>query len=362
MKSALNKLLPAFFCLFLAVRLQAGEEPKLSPLPAPVSNNAVAISHDEGGARIFSFMGIGPKKTWDAVTTSAYEMDPGNGKWTELRPVPGVAGRLAASAVALHDQVFIFGGYVVDAQGGETTVSDLNVLVPVENRYYRGKDIPVPVDDAVVGLYRDRYIFLIGGWSTTKNDAVRNVQIYDTDKDTWLQATPLPGTPVFGHAGAIIGDTIVYVDGAYKNPSGASPKYVASSECWMGRIPRKGDITKIRWTTLPAHPGNARYRIAAGAGPLEKKSARIYFSGGADNPYNYNGIGYDGQPAEPSPVTFAFNAHTERWETVAETTPEPTMDHRGLLVTHRGLIIVGGMEKGQQVTAKVTVVKPARGK
>ncbi len=82
-----------------------------------------------------------------------------SGKWTEKRPVPGVAGRLAASAVALHDQVFIFGGYVVDAQGGETTVSDLNVFVPLENRYYRGKDVPVPVDDAVVGFYRDRYIF-----------------------------------------------------------------------------------------------------------------------------------------------------------------------------------------------------------
>src|SRR5713101_1979859 len=222
MKSASTTILTALFCL-LVVRLQAAEEPKLSPLPAPVSNNAVAISHDEGGARIFSFMGLGPKKTWDAITTSAYEMDPATGKWTEMRPVPGVAGRLAASAVALHDQVFIFGGYVVDAQGGETTVSDLNVFVPVENRYYRGKDIPVPVDDAVVGLYRDRYIFLVGGWSTSKGDAVRNVQVYDTDKDTWMQATPIPGTPVFGHAGAIIGDTIIYVDGAYKNPSGSNP-------------------------------------------------------------------------------------------------------------------------------------------
>jgi N-acetylneuraminic acid mutarotase len=364
MKSTSTKLLPALFCFILATHLWAVEEPKLSPLPAPVSNNAVAISHDEGGARIYSFMGIGPKKNWDAITNSAYEMDPQSGKWTEKRPVPGVAGRLAASAVALHDQVFIFGGYVVDAQGGETTVSDLNVFVPLENRYYRGKDVPVPVDDAVVGLYRDRYIFLIGGWSTTTGDAVRNVQVYDTDKDTWMQATPIPGTPVFGHAGAIVGNTMVYVDGAYKNPNGPSPKYVASSECWMGRLPssKKGDVTKIRWTKLPAHPGNARYRIAAGAGPELRKAGRIYFSGGTDNPYNYDGIGYNGQPAEPSAITFAFNAYSEKWETINENTPEPTMDHRGLLVSRRGLVIVGGMEKGQQVTAKARVIKPTHWK
>jgi hypothetical protein len=362
MKSASNKLLLVWICLFLVASIQATDEPKLSPLPAPVSNNAVAISHDQGGPRIFSFMGIGPKKTWDAISTSTYEMDPGTGKWTEMRPVPGVAGRLAASAVALHDQVFIFGGYVVDAQGGETTVPDVNVFVPTENRFYRGKDIPVPVDDAVVGLYRDRYIYVIGGWSTSQGDAVSNVQVYDTDKDTWMQATPIPGTPVFGHAGAIVGDTIVYVDGAYKNPSGATPRYVASNECWIGKLPdsRKGDITKIRWRRLPAHPGNARYRIAAGAGPLEKRGGRIYFLGGTDNPYDYKGIGYDGHPAEPSPVTFAFSSYSERWETVSENTPEPTMDHRGLLVTHRGLVVVGGMEKGQQVTAKVTVVKGVR--
>jgi len=373
MKSASTKLLPAWLCLLLVASLQAADEPKPDPLPAPVSNNAVAISHDEGGPRIFSFMGIGPKKTWDAITTSAYELDPATGKWRERRAVPGVAGRLAASAVALHDQVFIFGGYVVDAQGGENTVSDLNVFIPIENRYYRGQDIPVPVADAVVGLYRDRYIFLIGGWSSaapgsphgpgtgsTKGDAVSNVQVYDTVKDTWMQATPIPGTPVFGHAGAIIGNTIVYVDGAYKNRGGIGPRYLTSNECWMGEIPnsRKADITKIKWTRLLAHPGNARYRIAAGAGPVEKRAGRIYFSGGTDTPYNYDGVGYDGHPAEPSPLTFAFNDYTGEWETIDQDTPEPTMDHRGLLVTRHDLVIVGGMEKGQQVTAKVTVVQP----
>jgi len=363
MKSALPKLLPAFLCLLLVGQLRAADETKLTPLPAPVSNNAVAISHDSGGPKIFSFMGIGPKKTWDAVTTSAYEIDPDGGTWTEERPVPGVTGRLGASAIALHDQVFIFGGYVLDDKGGEHTVSDLNVFVPVENRYYRGQDIPVPVDDAVLGVYRDRYIYLIGGKSSTTGDAVPNVQVYDTDRDSWLQATPTPGTPVFGHAGAIIGDEIVYVDGAYKNPAGANPKYIASSECWIGKLPssNRGDITTIRWRRLPDHPGKARFHIAAGAGPWERKRGYIYFSGGSDNPHNYDGIGYDGKPAEPSPVTFTFITYSERWETINDNTPGATMDHRGLMV-HHGLVIVGGMEKGQQVTAKVTAVNPGRWK
>lgn len=352
----MTKSLPALLGLLFVATLHAAEEPKLSPLPAPISNNAVALSHDSKNLEIFSFMGIGAKKTWDAITNHAYRLDLNTGKWTELRPVPGVAGRLAASSVAFHGQVFIVGGYVVDGQGGETTVSDVNVFVPAENRYYRGADLLTPVDDSVIGVYRDRYVYMISGWS--KTDAVRNVQVYDSDKDKWMEATPIPGTPVFGHAGAIVGDTIVYVDGAFKNPTGASPKYVTSSECWMGKI-TKGNITKIEWTKLPAHPGSARYRIAAG---VSEKDSRIYFSGGTDNPYNYNGIGYNGQPSEPSPVTFAFSVRSGKWETISANTPDPTMDHRGLLVTRRGLILVGGMEKGQQVSATVRVVKPGSGK
>ena len=357
MISAMTRLPRLLVCLLVCAASQAAEEPQLSPLPAPISNNAVAMARDNNNkqVQIFSFMGIGPKKTWDAVTTSAYRLDFKTGKWTELRPVPGVVGRLAASAVAFNEQVFIFGGYVVDERGGENTLPDLNVYVPAQNKYYRGADIPTPVDDSVIGVYRDRYIYLISGWSTT--DAVRNVQVYDSDKDKWMQATPIPGTPVFGHAGGIVGDTIVYVDGATRNSPGAAPKFVASSECWMGKID-KHDVTAIAWKKLPAHPGNARYRIAAGAAEKD----RIYFSGGTDHPYNYNGIGYDGQPAEPSPVTFAYNVRKEQWETINENTPDPTMDHRGLLVTPRGLVLVGGMEKGQQVTAKVVVVKPSSGK
>ena len=127
----------------------------------------------------------------------------------------------------------------------------------------------------------------------------------------------------------------------------------------MGKIDHH-DPAKIQWTKLPNHPGTARYRIAAGG---SEKDQIIYFSGGTDNPYNYNGIGQNGVPAEPSPVTFAFSLRSGKWGNLNENTPDPTMDHRGLLVIPQGLVIIGGMEKGQRVTPRVAILaKPGKGR
>ena len=347
------------FALLIALSglLFAADLLKFDPLPVAVSNNAVASVKSRGTLLLLSLMGMGPKKAWDATSNGAYLLDPDTGKWAEVRPVPGTAGRIAAVAVGAREHVFLFGGYVIDAQGGETTLPDVNVYEPLSDRWFRAEDMPVPVDDSVAGVYRDRYIYLISGWS--KTDAVRDVQVYDAQKNKWSQGTPIPGTPVFGHAGALVGDTIVYIDGARKNPAGDRPKYIASEECWMGKIDHH-DPAKIQWSKLPNHPGTARYRIAAGG---SEKDQMIYFSGGTDNPYNYNGIGYDGQSAEPSPVTFAFSVRSGKWETLNANTPSPTMDHRGLVAIPEGLVIIGGMEKGQQVTSRVTILpKQAKGK
>jgi N-acetylneuraminic acid mutarotase len=343
--------------ILLGAFLLAADRPKLEPLPVPLSNNAVASVKSRGSLLLYSMMGMGPKKTWDAASNSAYMLDPDadTPKWVGVRSVPGTVGRLAATAVGAREHIFLFGGYVVDAQGGETTLPDVNTYEPLTDRWFRAEDMPVAVDDSVAGAYRDRYIYVVSGWS--KTDAVHDVQVYDAEKNRWSQATPTPGTPVFGHAGAVVGDTIVYIDGAYKNPAGGPPKYVPSDECWMGKIDHH-DRSKIQWSKLPNHPGTARYRIAAGG---SEKDEKIYFSGGTDNPYNYNGVGYNEVPAEPSSVTFAFNVRTSKWETINEHTPQPTMDHRGLLVLPEGLVIVGGMEKGQQVTSRVVVLpKPGR--
>ena len=333
-------LLPFFTVLFW------GSKTQFDSLPEPVSNNAVALLKAGRSELLFSFMGIGAKKTWDTIGSGGYALDTSTGDWTPLNPVPGT-GRIAAVAVGVGNKVFLFGGYVVDAQGNETTVPDVNILDLKSGHWFRGADIPVPVDDAVAGAYRERYIYLVSGWS--KNESVRNVQVYNIEANKWEQAAPIAGTSVFGHAGGLVEDTIIYVDGARKNPAGGKLKYVPVDECWAGKINRDNPL-KIAWTKLPAHPGEARYRIAAG---VSEKDGKIYFSGGTDNPYNYNGIGYDGTPAEPSATTFAFDVRDNKWETINAHTPNPTMDHRGLLVTSRELVILGGMEKGQVVTANV---------
>ncbi len=62
----------------------------------------------------------------------------------------------------------------------------------------------------------------------------------------------------------------------------------------------------------------------------------------------------------PSPVSFAFDLRTGKWETINEATPNPTMDHRCLIVLPQALVMVGGMEKDQQVTARVSVLPKAK--
>jgi N-acetylneuraminic acid mutarotase len=247
----------------------------------------------------------------------------------------------------VKNQIFLFGGYVVDAQGGEITVSDVNAYLPDSHRWYRAADIPVPVDSAVIGLNHERYVYLVGGRS--KTGPVNNVQVYDVEKNSWSQATPFPGAPVFGHAGGLADDAIVYINGAMKNPA-TGPHYIASEECWIGKIDKK-DPNKITWSKLPEHPGPARFGIAGGA-----EGKKIYFSGGSASPHDFKGMGYDGQPVDVSAVTFTYDVHGNRWETVTEDTFDARMDDRGIVSTPPGPIVMGGMVKNQAITARVMLL------
>jgi len=331
-----------------AVILLAADKSRIPPMPVALTGNAVASLR--AGTEVYSLMGIGAKKTWNDITSSVYVLHLKSAKWSEEKPVPGVAGRLGASAVGVKSQVFVFGGYTVDGGGNEYILGDVNSYFPDQHRWYRAADIPVPVEGAVIGEIRERFIYLIGGLS--KNGPVNLVQVYDIQKNTWSTATPFPGTPVFDHAGGIAEEIIVYVDGAKKDPSGGG--YVASDECWMGKIDRK-DVNKIVWSKLPPHPGPGRFGIVAGAGETDH---RIYFSGGSATPHNYKGLDAEGKPAELSPVTFAFELRNSQWETLGDSENEENAraDTRGIAITALGPLIAGGTVSNAGVTAQVLAV------
>jgi Kelch motif protein len=335
------------FLMLCPAALLAADEParKIPPMPAAVSGNAVAGIGD--GLEIISIMGIGPRKTWDDITNQVYILNLGHPKWSDGRTVPGVGGRLNAAAVSAKSLVILMGGFLVDNQGAELTIPDVNVYEVNARRWSRGKDIPVAVDSAVAGITHNRFVYLIGGRSP--NGPVNNVQVYDLEKNSWSQATPFPGTPVFGLAGGVTDEAIVIVDGAKPGPTDG-PKYVASDECWLGKIDKK-DPNKIEWSKLPAHPGAARFGIAGGGSNHQHK---VLFSGGTPTPHDYKGAAYDGKPTEGSAVTFDYDLHHHQWETISEDTYDPRADSRSIVFTPIGPVVLGGMARNLAVTARVT--------
>ena len=210
-----------------------------------------------------------------------------------IASVPVPEGRLASAAVTVAGKIYIFGGYTVAEDGDEVSTPEVFAFDPKTGRYEAKADMPTPVDDTVAVPYQNRFIYLISGWHDEGN--VQLVQMYDTQTNAWTEATPFPGKAVFGHAGGISGNSIIVSDGvavADKLVDGKR-KFVAARMTWRGDIDPKNP-TEIVWKPVDSHAGPARYRMAAIG---DEAGQRVIFAGGGDNPYNYNGIGYDGVPA-----------------------------------------------------------------
>ena len=173
------------------------------------------------------------------------------------------------------------------------------------------------------------------------------VQVYDIYEDSWQQASPFLLTPVFGQAGAIVDNKMLVCDGVSvvaRKEQRRTFKGVA--QCLLGTINANNHL-KIDWRLIE-HPTNgARYRMAATA-----VNSKLYFIGGSDNPYNYEGIGYNGVPSPASDKIWVFDIENKSWQ--IKQSKFKTMDHRGLIHIDNKLLTIGGMNNQQQVINKVT--------
>lgn len=317
----------------------------MPPLPEPVTNNAVVTVTADGKAFLVSFAGLGHGKQHEDTHARTFVYDSESNAWQEAAPVPGGVGRLAATAVAIGERAFVFGGYSVAADGAEVSTRWVHAFDPVSGDFEERRSMPVPVDDAVAVSYLDRYVYLISGWHDFGN--VNLVQRYDTVTDTWDQATPTPGRAVFGHAGGIVGNTIVYCDGvAIEAHEDRRREFVANPECFAGVID-EDEPRRIDWREIAQHPGLPRYRMAA-AGMDEG----VLFIGGSENPYNYDGIGYDGRASKPADNALVFDVESGSWQQL-DIEGQASMDHRGLVPFRGGWLTIGGMLDDQEVTDRV---------
>ena len=322
---------------------------RLPPLPLPVTNAAVASGTIDGSTWVFSVLGIDSTKRWSGITRRASAWNAASGAWRALPDVPGPVGRLASTAQVVRGRLYLFGGYSVDSVGGEKSIAAVDIYDPRTNAWSRGADTPLAVDDAVSGVYRDSLVYLVSGWHDTRN--VQSVQVYDVVRNAWFDATPITGPGVFGHSGGLTGNTIVYVDGAVKQDGAV--KYRLEPQVWVGTIDT-AHPERIAWARGPTHPGPALYRAAVGA-----CGRTIVFAGGTDNAYNYNGIGYDGVPSRASNGVLAFDTRSRRWSTPGAM-GTPSMDHRGLAFVGATGWVVGGMQRGQRVSARTVRVPVGR--
>ncbi|WP_076539378.1 kelch repeat-containing protein [Shewanella sp. UCD-KL21] len=351
-------------------------------LPEPVSNNAVAAVTTAKGSYLLSFTGLGQGKDYRAAHNKAWaiNLSEPNSQWQAIKAVPFVAplaGRLASIAVGVDDQAYVFGGYTVAKNHEEISTVDNYHFDISTNEYQRIADMPVAVDDTAASVYQQRYVYLFGGWHNDGN--VNLVQVYDTQTDTWSQASPIPAPAVFGQAVAMVNNKIVLCDGVKVQANiGKRRSYASSPVCLYGEVNPENHL-RISWQLLPhysiAHKALANnslnnrpdsnhaiahYRMAATGVGSDKNSNKdtdtnnnkagyAIFIGGSDNPYNYSGIGYNGAPSTPQQYQYSFDFASNSWLAPIKL-ETPSMDHRGLICHEDKLLRIGGMVSNQKVS------------
>jgi N-acetylneuraminic acid mutarotase len=329
-----------------------------SIMPEKVTNNAVtqvAINNDH---YFLSFSGLGTNKTYQDVHNKSFAYSTKQQTWQKISPVPlssndlnstnNLVGRLASVATSINDTAYLFGGYTVAKDHSEVSISDVYSYHLLTDKYNLLAPMPVPVDDSVALPFHQNSIYLVSGWHNSGN--VNLVQLYNTQTNQWQQATPFPGKPVFGHAGGIVGNKMLICDGvAIKVHEKARRTYQDEAACYLGEIDAN-QPNRIDWHIIKHPTGNARYRMASIGITHEQK---IVFVGGSDNPYNYNGIGYNGIPSQPSDEIWFYDLNSRQWQIQKSKTA--TMDHRGLVLFKNELLTIGGMTVNQQVLNSINV-------
>jgi len=317
---------------------------ELADMPEPVSNNAVATY----GNYVYSFMGIDSTKLYSGIHLKGFRYDIANNSWDTIPPVPDNLSRIAASASQVNGKIYIVGGYHVYSNQSEVSSDKLFVYDPVSNSFSSGADVPIATDDHIQCVWNDSLIYVISGWSNPGQN-ITDVQIYNPALDTWSVGVSVPAGSdykAFGASGVIVNNSIYYAGGVSDGWG-----FPIISKMRFGTIDPI-DPTQITWTVLDDSLA-ALYR--SGAAVVNDQPTWL---GGADTPYNYNGLAYGTNlGVEPLDGVTWYDPLNQSLNIDAAAI-SPIMDLRGLAnIDSNKFIIAGGMGPGQKVSNKTYLLE-----
>lgn len=349
-KTAKTRAGKALFRMLLALpvsyQVAAADIP---PLPESVSNQLVLQATVRGQHYLASFAGLGAAKNPGAMHNKVWQLNIGQSNWQNVTALPTasrVNGRIATTGVELNKNFFILGGYGQSSDGKLGTLAESYRFSPVTQSYSKLPDMPVAVDESVALAHKDRYIYLLAGFHNS--GAVNLVQLFDNFTQKWSQATPLPGSAVFGHAGVLVGNEMLFCDGVKTSTTAdGSSQLLPEAACYLGKISDK-HASQISWRQVAHHGGKARTRQGAIAVDVNGETMAA-FIGGSETPYHLTGITDDGKAIEPSDAIYLYSFKHQKWLKAAPSNTA-VMDLRSLVQIDGEIFSIGGMLAGQQVT------------
>lgn len=315
---------------------------EIGTLPDRVANNAVTEGFIGDTPYLFSFGGLDSTKTYKGIHLKSYRVNLNTGKSERIPDLPDTLGKVAAGASRLGNIIYIFGGYHVFADRSELSSNKVHRYDITKNEYLTdGANIPVAIDDHVQTIYQDSLIYLITGWSDKKN--VPNVQIYNSNTDSWSVGRSTPDEEVyksFGASGTIIGHTIYYFGGATSVRG-----YAIHNQLRIGEI-NPVDPTDITWSIHTPDTNIDGYRMAS-----TSVKGQPHWIGGSNQTYNYNGIAYNrsgGVPPNNRDLYFDGQGWIQQQVSILP------MDLRGIAnISDTEKYLAGGMLSDQRVSNKV---------
>ncbi|MBK5921054.1 hypothetical protein CCR80_08415 [Rhodothalassium salexigens] len=305
-------------------------------MPVALADNAVAALERDGRPFFYSVAGQGSAAPYRDGSRLAFEYDALEDRWHALPPLPGARGLVGVAAAGVGGRLYLVGGTWGD--GSDRLARTALAFDPATRTYTSLPTPPLPVAHALIGVYAERYLVLVAG--RAEGGTVSAVQMFDTEAEEWFPASQLPGPGRFGHAGGLVGDTLL-VTGGRRAPGGTP---VAGS--WAGTI-NPDDPSVIDWEPVPDPPGAPLF-AAAGGGVAA--SGWVVVAGGTASA--------DLTPAEGAPARAAvhvFDLDSRQW--IGEGRRRvATMAHRGLVSDGDQIYTLGGRGPGGVITGAVIPV------